>query len=679
MKRSLIKQKFNLKAPFKPAGDQPQAIKQLVSGLNKGLAHQTLLGTTGSGKTATMSWVIAKTQKPALVISHNKTLAAQLTEEFKQFFPDNAVEYFVSYYDYYQPEAYLPRTDTYIAKDASINDEIDRLRHAAMEAILTRSDVIVVASVSCIYGLGTPTDYLDLRLEIKVGDSQTRDDILRQLARLQYNRNDTDLTRGTYRVRGDTVDIHPAGENTILRLEFFGPQLDRLTYRDDLTDKVLNSPPTASIFPATFFASSPDNLKRALSDIRSELAERVKQLKKQSKLVEAQRLEQRTNYDLEMIEQIGYVSGIENYSRPIDGRAPGAPPATLLDYFIHSYSKDFLVFIDESHMTIPQIGAMPGSDAARKDNLIEYGFRLPSARDNRPLKFHEFEDRLGQTIFVSATPADYERNTSQQTVEQIVRPTGLLDPTIDVRPLQHQVDDVIDEIQQHVKNKRRILVTTLTKRMAEELSTYLVEMGIKAAYLHSDIDTFERLEILRNLRLGTYDVLVGINLLREGLDLPEVSLVVVMDADKEGFLRSNTSLVQVMGRAARHAQGHVIMYADRTTGSMKNAIDETNRRRAIQKQYNKQHHITPQSITKAIQESSLARPSSDDHEDITLEDIPPDERQRAIKELTNKMNLAAQNLEFEKAARLRDTIQSFCAYTSNISPTLKGTTKEIGN
>ncbi|MFH1354197.1 MAG: excinuclease ABC subunit UvrB [bacterium] len=657
MKRSLIKQKFNLKAPFKSAGDQPQAIKQLVSGLNKGFTRQTLLGTTGSGKTATMSWVIAKTQKPTLVISHNKTLAAQLAEEFRQFFPDNAVEYFVSYYDYYQPEAYLPRSDTYIAKDASINDEIDRLRHASLEAVLTRSDVIVVTSVSCIYGLGLPSNYFDLRLVIRLGDKQTRNDILRQLVRLQYNRNDTDLIRGTYRVRGDTLDIHPAGEDAILRLEFFGSKVDRLSYRDDLTGQVFSTPEVASIFPATFFISSPDSLQRALSNIRLELAGRTRQLTKQNKLVEAERLQQRTNYDLEMIEQIGYCSGIENYSRHIDGRAPGAPPATLLDYFVHSYNKNFLVFIDESHMTIPQISAMSGGDAARKDNLINYGFRLPSARDNRPLKFHEFEDRISQTIFVSATPADYERNISQQVAEQIVRPTGLLDPTIDVRPLNHQVDDVINEIQQRAKKKQRILVTTLTKRMAEELSTYLIEMGIKAAYLHSDIDTFERLEILRNLRLGTYDVLVGINLLREGLDLPEVSLVAVMDADKEGFLRSTTSLVQVMGRAARHSEGHVIMYADTVTASMREAIDETSRRRAIQQQYNKQHKIIPRSIKKSIQESSLTRSSKDDHEEIDPEDIPPDELVRAVKELTAKMDLAARNLEFEKAAQLRDMIQ----------------------
>jgi len=653
--------KFILKAPFKPAGDQPQAIKKLVAGIKKGYQCQTLLGTTGSGKTATMSWVIEAVQKPTLVISHNKTLAAQLAEEFKQFFPNNAVEYFVSYYDYYQPEAYLPRTDTYIAKDASINDEIDRLRHATLEAVLARPDVIAVASVSCIYGLGTPANYLGLRLEIKLGRTQTRQDILRKLARLRYTRNDTDLMRGTYRVRGDTIDIHPAGENTILRLEFFGPKIDRLTVRDDLTGQVLATPQTAAVFPATFFISPPADLKHALSDIRRELSERLSQFKRQNKPLEAERLAQRTNYDLEMIEQIGYVSGIENYSRHIDGRSPGEPPATLLDYFIHTHGQDWLIFIDESHMTIPQIGGMPGGDAARKDNLIRFGFRLPSARDNRPLKFHEFEDRLGQTIFVSATPANYERNTSQQVIEQIVRPTGLLDPTIDVRPTAHQVDDVIDEIRQRVKNKQRILVTTLTKRMAEELSTYLIEMGIKAAYLHSDIDTFERLTILRDLRLGNYDVLVGINLLREGLDLPEVSLVVVMDADKEGFLRSSTSLVQVMGRAARHSEGHVIMYADHVTGSMENAIEETNRRRAIQQQYNKKHHITPQSITKAVQESSLTstkQPSTKDIDQARLARQSSSERRRVIKELTAKMDLAARNLEFEKAARLRDTIKT---------------------
>ncbi len=671
---------LKLKAPFQPAGDQPRAIKQLTGGLRQGFDRQTLLGVTGSGKTMTMASVIERVQKPALVISHNKTLAAQLAEEFRQFFPGNAVSYFVSYYDYYQPEAYIPRTDTYIAKDASVNEEIDRLRHAAMEAVLTRSDAIVVASVSCIYGLGAPSAYMDQRLEIKAGDGP-REQIIRKLARLQYERNDTDFKRGTYRLRGDTLDIHPAGEDEILRVEFFGPAVEKISRRDNLTGAILSAPDSASVFPATFFISSPENIKRALGGIREELDRRAGQLKKQSKLVEAQRLEERTNYDLEMIEQTGYCGGIENYSRHLDGRRPGEPPATLLDYFTHSYDRDFLVFIDESHATVPQIGAMYGGDAARKANLINFGFRLPSAKDNRPLKFHEFEDRLGPAVFISATPADYEKNTSRQVVEQIVRPTGLLDPAVEVRPLEHQVDDVIDEIQKRAgktgagntpgvcrrqspgveeapveEARGRVLVTTLTKRMAEELSTYLVEMGVKAAYLHSDIDTLERLEILRDLRLGKYDALIGVNLLREGLDLPEVSLVAIMDADKEGYLRSATALVQVMGRAARHAQGRAIMYADALTGSMKRAMEETKRRRSIQKKYNERHNITPRSIEKSISEASFARPAAGEEEKISAADIPPDERKRAIKELTAKMNLAAQNLDFEQAAQLRDAI-----------------------
>ncbi len=657
--------KFVLEAPFKPAGDQPTAIKQLVAGIERGLNRQTLLGTTGSGKTATMSWVIEQTQKPALVISHNKTLAAQLTEEFKEFFPNNAVEYFVSYYDYYQPEAYIPRTDTYIAKDASINEEIDRLRHAAMESILTRPDVIVVASVSCIYGLGDPEDYLNARLELRRGAPATRRDILRHLTQLQYTRNDMDLSRGMYRVRGDTIDIHPAGEDHIIRIEFFGPTIDSLTQLDSLTGHVLQKLDEAAVFPAAFFMTTSEKKRQALSAIRAELVEQVAALGRQGKNLEAERLTQRTTYDLEMIEQLGYVSGIENYSRHLDGRSPGEPPSTLLDYFRHHFGRGgFLTFIDESHMTIPQVGAMFGGDAARKKSLVDHGFRLPSAKDNRPLKFHEFEDRIGQTIFVSATPAEFETRTSAQIVEQIVRPTGLLDPTIDIKPTTHQVDDVIDQIQQRVAAGQRVLVTTLTKRMAEELATYLTEMGTKAAYIHSDIDTFERLEILRNLRRGTYDVLVGINLLREGLDLPEVALVAIMDADKEGYLRSQTALVQTMGRVARHVEGHVIMYADKITGSMQRAIDETQRRRAIQEAHNAAHGITPQTIVKAIREH--IRSKEGEQEKIDVDAIPEEEVQRALKELTNKMHLAAQNLEFEKAARYRDTISTIRKHMKEI-------------
>lgn len=653
---------FALTAPFTPAGDQPKAIKELTDGVQKGLQKQTLLGTTGSGKTFSMCAVIANTQKPALVISHNKTLAAQLASEFADFFPKNKVEYFVSYYDYYQPEAYIPRTDTYIAKDSAINDEIDRLRHAAMEAVLTRNDVVVVASVSCIYGLGSPDDYMASRIVLDNKQPIARHDLLTSLARLQYTRNDMELARGQFRVRGDIVDIHPASEDYLIRVEFFGPALESISVIDELTGKPLRDQDNTEsiyIFPATFFTTTAAKKNNALSTIREELAIQHAELKKQGKEVEAQRLMQRTTYDLEMIEQLGFVSGIENYSRHFDGRAPGQPPSTLIDYFRYRFGPEgFLTFIDESHMTIPQLGAMHGGDSARKESLIRYGFRLPSAKDNRPLQFHEFEDRVGQTIFVSATPGPYEKNKSQQVVEQIVRPTGLLDPTIAIRPTTHQVDDVIDVIQERVKQKQRVLVTTLTKRMAEELSTYLVEIGLKAAYIHSDVETFERLEILRNLRAGVYDVLVGINLLREGLDLPEVSLVAIMDADKEGYLRSETSLIQTMGRAARHLNGTVMMYADRVTGSMQRAIDETNRRRQIQADYNHTHHITPTSIQKEIKSTRLAGKSKGEAiQEEELSDIPPEEIKHMFKELTNKMQLAAQNLEFERASGYRDQIK----------------------
>lgn len=649
-------QKFTLTAPFTAAGDQAEAREKLVTGLEQHMGRQTLLGVTGSGKTYTMASVIAQLQKPALIISHNKTLAAQLAGEFKEFFPQNAVEYFVSYYDYYQPEAYVPRTDTYISKDADINEEIDRLRHAAMEALLTRSDVIVVASVSCIYGIGAPQDFLNSRLTLHPKQKLSRADLLRRLTQLQYTRNDVAPTRGSFQVRGDTIDIYPAGEEHLVRVEFFGPVIDHLIERDALTGETLGEPDSVAIFPATFYITTPERMKGALSAIREELQEQIAFFKARNKLVEAQRIEQRTHYDLEMIEQVGYVSGIENYSRHIDGRKVGEPSATLLDYFRHAFGPEgFLTFIDESHMTVPQLGAMQAGDRARKNMLVEYGFRLPSAYDNRPLKFNEFEDRIGPTIFVSATPADYERNVSQQIVEQLVRPTGLLDPTIEIKPTEHQIDDVLDQIQQRTDKGQRALVTTLTKRMAEELSTYLIEMGKKAAYLHADVDTLDRLDILRDLRLGTYDVLVGINLLREGLDLPEVSLVAILDADKEGYLRSTTALVQIMGRAARHIDGHVIMYADRTTGSMKAAIEETERRRATQQEFNKKHGIIPTSITKDVKDAQWSNKKGDALLDIK-DDIPPDEKRRVIKELTNKMELASRNLDFETATNLRDAI-----------------------
>ncbi len=649
-----MKSRFTIKAPFQPAGDQPKAIAELVAGVRKNLQRQTLLGVTGSGKTMTAASVIAETGMPALIISHNKTLAAQLAEEFRLFFPDAAVEYFVSYYDYYQPEAYIPRTGTYIAKDAAINEEIDRLRHSAMEAILSRQDTIVVASVSCIYGLGSPQDYLNARVFVKVGDAIGRQDFLRKISGLQYERNDLDLERGKFRVRGDTVDVFPAGEDVVIRIEFFGPHVEKISKIDPITGYEREARDSAAIFPATFFMTNEAKKKASIEAIREEAKIQGELFTKRKKFAEAERIVERTNYDLEMLEHIGYVSGVENYSRHLDGRLPGEPPSTLIDYFKFAYGeKGFLTFIDESHMTIPQVGAMYAGDAARKQNLIEYGFRLPSAKDNRPLKFFEFEERIGQTVYISATPGPYEKNTSENTAEQIVRPTGLVDPEIEIRPTTHQIDDVMERIRETVKKGMRVLVTTLTKRMAEELATYLTESGMKAAYLHSDIDTLERIDILRNLRAGTYDILVGINLLREGLDLPEVALVAIMDADKEGFLRSETALVQTMGRAARHVEGRVIMYADRITGSMKRAMDETTRRRNIQIAYNTEHGITPTSIMKEIKASSLSRPI----EEVEVpENVTKDEAEHAIKRLTNKMQLAASNMEFEKAAQYRDAI-----------------------
>lgn len=647
--------KFKLVSKFKPTGDQPQAIEKLVKGIRAKQDFQTLLGVTGSGKTFTMANVIAQIQKPTLVISHNKTLTAQLASEFQEFFPDNAVHYFVSYYDYYQPEAYIPRSDTYIEKETDINEEIDRLRNAATQSLLSRKDVIIIASVSCIYGLGNPSDYLELSLNLQVQESYKRDKLLRRIIDLQFLRNDIDLRRGTFRVRGDVVEIVPAHEDRVLRLDFFGDALEKITEFDALTggdEKVYDS---YRLFPAKHFITPHDKLAKAVENIRREFLERIKYFQSRDLLVEAQRLQERTNFDIEMMLETGYVNGIENYSRQLDFRKPGEPPSTLLDYF----PDDFLLFIDESHMTVPQIRGMYEGDHSRKKTLIDYGFRLPSALDNRPLKFTEFLKKINQLIFVSATPTDYELNKSRQVVEQLLRPTGLLDPDVEILPTKHQIDDLPEEIKKRTDKNQRVLVTTLTKKMAEELSEYLKEIGVKTHYLHSDIDTFERLEILRDLRLGVYDVVVGINLLREGLDLPEVSLIAILDADKEGFLRNKTALLQVMGRAARHVEGHIIMYADRVTGSMKAAMEEVARRRKIQKAYNAKHGITPQSIQKAIRETRLAgakikaeTPSAE----LDIAKLDKKEIRYYLEELKDRMDLAAKNLEYEKAAELRDQI-----------------------
>lgn len=649
--------KFKIKSKLKPAGDQPEAIKKLVAGLKKGYRDQTLLGVTGSGKTFTMANVIEQVQRPILVMAHNKTLAAQLAAEFREFFPDNAVHYFVSYYDYYQPEAYLPRTDTYIAKDSAINDEIDRLRNAATEALLTRRDVIIVASVSCIYGLGSPEIYRDMSVAFAVGQDYKRDEILKQLTQMQYQRNDTNLIRGTFRVRGDVVDIFPAYAETAYRLEFFGNKLESMTQMDYLTGEVLQSPNEVTIFPAKHFLTSQDNLKRAVELIRDELRARLKTFKTENALLEAQRLEQRTNYDIEMLQTVGYVTGIENYSRHMEGRGAGSPPSTLLNYF----PDDFLLFIDESHMTVPQIRGMYEGDKSRKTTLIEHGFRLPSALDNRPLKFAEFDRLVNQVVYVSATPKAEELEKSIQVVEQIVRPTGLLDPEIEIRPIKGQVDDLMMEIQKRVEKGERVLVTTLTKKMAEDLTAFLQDADIKVQYIHSDVDTMDRIDILRDLRLGKYDVLVGINLLREGLDLPEVSLVAILDADKEGFLRSDTALVQTFGRAARHAEGRVIMYAEHITGSMQRAMDECNRRREKQTAYNLEHHITPTTIVSSIKGIREEKPDSDVPKVEELNKFAAqaskEELTALISELEDEMELAAKNLEFEKAAELRDRIE----------------------
>jgi len=647
---------FKLVSNFKPTGDQPQAIEKLVEGAKKGYRFQTLLGVTGSGKTFTMANIIQKLNRPTLVIAHNKTLAAQLYGEFKEFFPDNAVEYFVSYYDYYQPEAYIPQTDTYIEKDASINEEIDKLRHSATAALFERRDVIIVASVSCIYGLGDPVDYENLMLSLRPGMIKDRDEIIKKLVDIQYERNDVNFTRGKFRVRGDVIEIFPASfSNKAIRVELFGDEIDRIAEIDVLTGEILGLRKHVAIFPASHYATSKDKLERAIKSIREELEQRYKELKDAGKIVEAERLRQRTNYDLEMLQEMGYCQGIENYSRHISGRPPGSPPYTLLDYF----PEDFLIFIDESHVTIPQIRGMYNGDRSRKEALVEYGFRLPSAFDNRPLTFEEFEERINQVIFVSATPGPYEIEHSEQVVEQLIRPTGLVDPEVIVKPVKGQVDDLIGEIRKTVDKGFRVLVTTLTKKMAEDLTDYLKDMGIKVKYLHSDIETIERVEIIRDLRLGKFDVLIGINLLREGLDIPEVALVAILDADKEGFLRSETSLIQTIGRAARNAEGRVIMYADAVTNSMKRAIDETNRRRKIQMEYNKKHGITPKTVIKGVRDVIEATHVAEEEQKYTRKKVKtydPEIIKSTIEQLEKEMKEAAIELQFEKAAKLRDVI-----------------------
>lgn len=652
---------FKLVSPYKPTGDQPQAIEELTSGLKAGMRDQTLLGVTGSGKTFSMANVVANLNRPTLVISHNKTLAAQLASEFREFFPNNAVHYFVSYYDYYQPEAYVPQSDTYIEKETQLNEEIDRLRHASTQALLSRRDVLIVASVSCIYGLGSPETYKSKALTVKRGTPVQRTELLLKLIGMQYHRNDTDFARGSFRVRGDTVEVFPAfSDHNAYQFQFFGDQVEKITEIDSLTGDVLDTFETIDIYPATHYLPAERNFDQVVEEIAADMKTEVAALKKLNKLVEAQRLEQRTKFDLDMLRETGYVNGVENYSRYFDQRKAGEPPYTLLDYF----PKDFLMFVDESHMTIPQIGGMYAGDRSRKQVLVDYGFRLKAAMDNRPLNFKEFEQHVNQVVYVSATPSSFELQKSKQVVEQLIRPTGLLDPVIELRPSTGQVRDVVKEIKARIEKRQRVLVTTLTKRMSEELTEFLRDQGIKVQYLHSDVDTLERLEILRDLRLGTYDVLVGINLLREGLDLPEVSLVVILDADKEGFLRSETALVQTIGRAARHLDGRVIMYADRVTRSMKAAMDETTRRRKQQETYNKKHEITPKSIEKKIREDRLSgmKVQVDEAKQLaaalppTLETLPVSELEHLIKDLEQHMEMAAQNLEFEKAAVLRDQI-----------------------
>lgn len=655
--------KFDLVSPYKPAGDQPEAIEKLTQGFLAGEKEQVLLGATGTGKTFTMSNVIANLNKPTLILSHNKTLAGQLYGEFKEFFPHNAVEYFVSYYDYYQPEAYVPSSDTYIEKDSAINDEIDKLRHSATSALLERNDVIVVASVSSIFGLGSPTEYRDHVLSIRKGMEIDRNTLLRQLVDIQFDRNDIDFQRGRFRVRGDVVEIFPASrDDHAIRVEFFGDEVDRITEVDALTGEVIGEREQVSIFPATHFMTSDDALERGIQSIAAELTQRLAELRDQGKLLEAQRLEQRTNYDIEMLREMGYTNGIENYSRHMEGRAAGKPPYTLLDFF----PKDFMIMVDESHVTMPQVRAMYNGDRARKQTLIDYGFRLPSALDNRPLKLNEFEQHVNQILYVSATPGPYEldRVPKADIAEQIIRPTGLLDPEIEVRPIMGQIDDLTSEINKRIERHERVFVTTLTKKMAEDLTDYLKEEGIKVAYLHSDIKTLERTQIIRDLRLGKYDVLVGINLLREGIDVPEVSLIAILDADKEGFLRAERSLIQTIGRASRNAHGKVIMYADKMTDSMEAAINETKRRRTIQMAFNKEHHITPKTIIKPIRDAITAVDTSGNGDDdknksfaeVDLHDLTKQERQQLINNLQTQMQAAAKKLDFEQAATLRDTI-----------------------
>ncbi|NLY20864.1 MAG: excinuclease ABC subunit UvrB [Tissierellia bacterium] len=643
--------KFKIKSEFKPTGDQPQAIDKLVDGLNEGFKHQTLLGVTGSGKTFTMANVIERVQRPTLVIAHNKTLAYQLASEFKEFFPDNAVEYFVSYYDYYQPEAYVPQSDTFIEKDAQINDEIDKLRHSATMALFERKDVIIVASVSCIYGLGDPIDYKSLAVSLRPGMIKDRNEIMHHLVDIQYTRNDIDFKRGTFRVRGDILEIFPASssENTI-RVEFFGDEIDRISEVDSLTGEVYGYMKHAYITPASHFATTEEKVKKAIVTIEEELEERLKELRDQEKLLEAQRLEQRTKYDLEMLTEMGFCSGIENYSRHLSQREPGSRPYTLIDYF----PDDFLTIIDESHVTLPQIRGMYNGDRARKTTLVDYGFRLPSALDNRPLQFDEFESMMNQSIYVSATPGPYEKEHNQNLAEQIIRPTGLLDPVIEVRPTEFQIDDLTNEIHKIVEKGERVLVTTLTKRMAEDLTKYLEGIGVKVTYMHSDVETIKRMEIIRDLRVGKFDVLVGINLLREGLDLPEVSLIAILDADKEGFLRSETSLIQTAGRAARNVDGRVIMYGDKITRSMQVTIDETNRRREIQNKYNIENDITPKSIVKGVRDIIESTVAADDVEEYSAEAYSNEDLMAMVEALEMEMLRFAEELNFEKAAELRD-------------------------
>lgn len=649
---------FKIQSKFKPTGDQPKAIDALVQSIENGNRGQTLLGVTGSGKTFTMANIIERTQKPTLILAHNKTLAAQLCAEFKEFFPDNIVEYFVSYYDYYQPEAYVPQTDTFIEKDASINDEIDKLRHSATSALLERRDVIIVASVSCIYGLGNPEEYKKLTISLRPGMIKDRDEVIKKLIEIQYERNDIDFARGTFRVRGDNLDIIPSSSSSKgIRIEFFGDEIDRIREFDVLTGNIIGERQHVSITPASHFAASEETLEKSIKVIEDELEDRLKVLTAEDKILEAQRLKQRTNYDIEMIREMGYCQGIENYSRILDGRMPGTPPQTLLDYF----PEDFLMFIDESHVTLPQVRAMYAGDRSRKTSLVEFGFRLPCAFDNRPLKFSEFESKINQVVFVSATPGEYELDNSEIVAEQIIRPTGLLDPVIEIRPIQGQIDDLYGEIQRTVQRGFRVLITTLTKRMAEDLTKYLKDLNVKATYMHSDIDTLERMKIIRELRLGEVDVLIGINLLREGLDIPEVALVAILDADKEGFLRSETSLIQTIGRAARNSESKVIMYADNITKSMDKSIKETERRRVIQMEYNEEHNITPTTVIKGVRDIIEATKVSEEKENYETEvkkaakkDIPVE---KLIEQYEEEMKEAAKNLQFERAAELRDIIK----------------------